>query len=52
MTPVLRRVDQACTKLAKQPGKGCRARCDVTLDNAFNALYEHAELGVIALLAI
>ena len=52
MTPVLRRVKQAGAKLAKQPGKGCRARCDVTLDDAFNALCQPIELGTIALFAI
>ena len=52
MTPVLRRVKQAGATLAKQPGKACQARCDVTLSGAFNALYLPAELGMIALFAI
>ena len=49
---VLRRVKQAGAKLAKQPGKACRARCDVTLSGAFNALCQPAELGMISLFAI
>ena len=43
MTPVLRRVKQEGAKLA---------RYDVTLDDAFNALCQPAELGMIALFAI
>ena len=52
MTLVLRRIKQVGAKLANQPGKGCRARCDVPLDGAFNALCQPAELGMIALFAI
>ena len=52
MTPVLRRVKRAGVKLAKQPGKACRASDDVTLSGAFNALCQPAELGMIALFAI
>ena len=52
MTPVLRRVKKAGTKLGKQPGKACRARCDVTLSGAFNALCQPAEVGMITLFAI
>ena len=52
ITPVLRRVKQAGAKLAKQPDKGCQAPCDVTLDGAFNAFCQPAELGVVALFAI
>ena len=51
-TPVLRRVKQASVKLAKQPGKACRASDDVTLSGAFNALCEPAELGMRARFAI
>jgi hypothetical protein len=52
MTPVLRRVKRAGTKLAKQPGSASRASYDVTLSGAFNALCQLAELDMIALLAI
>ena len=52
MTPVLRRVKRAGAKLAKQPGKACRATNDVTLSGAFNAPCQPAELGMIALFAI
>ena len=38
MTPVQRRVKQTDEKVAEQPGEACRARHDVTLNNAFNAL--------------
>ena len=51
-TPVLRRVKQAGAKLAKQPGKACRASYDVTLIGAFNALCQPTELGMIALFFI
>ena len=51
-TPILRRVEGAGVKLAKQPGRACRASCDVTLSGTFNALCQHAELRMIALFAI
>ena len=50
--PVLRCFKQAGAKLAKQLGKACRARFDVALSGAFNALCPHIELGMIALFAI
>ena len=52
MTPVLRRVKQADVELARRPGKACRATIDMTLSGAFNAPYQPAELGMIALFAI
>ena len=51
-TPVVQRVKRAGTKLAKQPDRAYRASYDVTLSGAFNALYQPAELGMIALFAI
>ena len=47
MTPVQRRVKKAGTKLAKQPDKVYRARCDMTLSDTFNALSPPVELGMI-----
>ena len=52
ITPVQRRVKQTDKKVAEQPGKACRASYDVTLSGAFNALCQHAELGMIVLFAI
>ena len=52
MTLVLRRVKGTGAKLAKQPGKPCRATSDVTLSGAFNVPCQPAELGMIALFAI
>ena len=52
MTPVLSRVKQAGVKMARWPGKPCRATNDVTLSGAFNAPCQPAELGMIGLFVI
>ena len=52
MTPILRRVKGTGAKLARKPGRPCRATSDVTLSGAFNAPYQPTELGMIALFAI
>jgi hypothetical protein len=52
MTPVLRRVMQKGEKVAKQPGKACRAGHDVTLSSAFNAYCSVYRVDIIALFAI
>ena len=52
MIPVLRRVKGTGAELEKEPGRPCRAISDVTLSSAFNAPYQPAEFGMIALFAI